>query len=105
MPFSVSVGEALKLMLSNIVIGLFSERISPSVHLHKTLDFLCSNVMLWLIWLVWSQVVLSARASVGSCIVVPLVVSVGETFEFLSSNVVVRVLTEWIGIVSLLSEG
>lgn len=104
MPLSISISEALELVLSNIVIGVLSKWISPSMHLHEALDFLCSNVMLWLVWLVWGKVVLGARSSVSGGIKVPLIVSVGDALELLGSNIVVRVLSEWISIIFLLSE-
>ena len=53
--------------------------------------------MLWLIWLVWSQVVFSTGTSIGSSIIMPLKVSICEALQLLGSNVVVSVLSEWIG--------
>jgi hypothetical protein len=53
--------------------------------------------VLWLIWLVWSQVVFCAGTSIGSSIIMPLKVSICEALQLLGSNVVVSVLSEWIG--------
>ena len=99
MPFLVSVSKAFKLLSSNVVVGVLSEWIGPSVDLLKTLSLLSSDIMLWLIWLVWSKVVKSARTSVGSGIVVPLVVSVSNAFQFLGSDIIVSVFTKWIVVI------
>lgn len=57
---------------------------------------LSSDIIFWLIRLVWSQVVLRAGSCVGHGIVVPLVVSVSNTLQLLGSNVFIGVLSEWI---------
>ena len=46
--------------------------------------------LFWLVWLVWLQVVLGAGTGVGSGIVVPFRVSVGEALQLLFSDVVVE---------------
>lgn len=57
---------------------------------------LSSDVIFWLVWLIWSQIILGTGACVGYSIVMPLVVSVGDAFQLLSSDVIVCVLTEWV---------
>ena len=59
-PFSVSISEAFKLVLSDIVISMLSKWISPSIDLHKSINSLGSDIIFWLVWLVWSQVVFLA---------------------------------------------
>ena len=65
--------------------------------LDNTSLLLGSDVVFWLIWLVWSQVVLSAGTSIGSSIIMPLKVSICEALQLLGSDVVISVLSEWIG--------
>ena len=55
MPFSVSVSEAFKLLRSNIIVEISSEWISVISSFN-----LSSDVMLWLVWLVWGKIVLGA---------------------------------------------
>ena len=81
-PFLVSVSEAFKLLGSDVVVGVLSEWISPSIDLLKTLNLLSSNIMLWLVWLIRSEGVKSARASVRGGIIMPLVVSVSNALQF-----------------------
>jgi hypothetical protein len=103
-PFGVPIGEAFKLLGSNVVVEIMSEWVSPSVsggNLTESgvggVNFLSSDVVLWGVWNVWAVRVLSARSSVGSTIVMPLEVSIGEAFKLLCSNIVVGVLSERIG--------
>jgi len=104
-PLSISISKTFEFMLSDIVVGVFSKWIGPSVDLLKTLNSLSSDVVLGLIWFIWGQVVLGTGSSVGSTIVVPLEVSVGQAFQLLLSNVFVSVLSEWVSIIRRLSKG
>ena len=99
MPLSVSISQTFQFMLSDIVVGLFSKWIGPSVDLLKTLNSLSSDIVLGLIRLIWFQVVLGTGSSISCTIVVPLEVSVGQALELLLSNVFVSVLSKWIGII------
>ena len=104
MPLSISISQTFQFMLSDIVVGFFSKWIGPSVDLLKTLNFLSSNIVFGLKRFIWGKVVLGTGSSVGSTIVVPLEVSVGQAFELLLSNVFVSVLSEGISIIRRLGK-
>ena len=92
-PLKVSVSEALQLLGSNIVVGVLSEWIGPSCTFSINLG---SNIVVGSVWLVWGERFLVASSSVGGSIIMPLLVSVSQAFQFLRSNVIVEILPEWI---------
>ena len=103
MPFSVSISDALKLLGSNVIIEILSEWVSPSIdgnllEISDIVRFLSSDVVIWSIWLVWGIRLLVASSSVGSSIVVPFSISIGNAFQLLSSNIVISVFTEWVNV-------
>ena len=88
-------------MRSDVVVEVSSEWVSPSVSslggdVSKRDILLGSDVVLDNVWNIWAVRVLCAGSDVSGSIVVPLKVPVGKAFKLLSSDVVVRVLTEWI---------
>ena len=95
-PLKVSVSEALQLLGSNIVVGVLSEWIGPSCTFSINLG---SNIVVWSVWLVWGERFLVASSSVGGSIIMPFKVSICKTLEFLSSYIVVSVLSEWVLII------
>ena len=67
MPFLVSISNAFKLLGSDIVVEVLTEWISPSLDLLEVLSIvrlLSSNVVVWSVWLVWSEGLLVACSSV-----------------------------------------